>query len=108
MNAKLFAPANNAERCAVTHWGSAITAHAGYWFLTGITDAAAEGVWLGPDGEAIDPAYLNWATDEPDNGNGGTAENCVAYKDNEAYDVNCAAVPTERFAWCVVRPPPAA
>lgn len=80
---KLWAPHNNAERCVMTDLRNSFPA---YQFYTGINDIANEGVWVGPDGEAIDPTYLNWHEGQPD---GGTAENCVVFIDNAAADVAC-------------------
>lgn len=105
VGAKLWAPANDAERCTMTHYAEGLS-QSGHNFLTGITDAATEGVWLGPDGEDIDPVYLNWATGQPD---GGAAENCLVYRNNEAYDMDCGAIPgdtsgpNQKYVMCHVR-----
>ncbi|HJN78114.1 MAG TPA: CotH kinase family protein [Myxococcota bacterium] len=50
-----------------------------YWWWVGATDAASEGTWVDPQGEAVAPA---WGGGAP---NGGTAENCAAITPNSWY-----------------------
>lgn len=61
---KLWAPASDAERCGLTHIVDLFTTPT-EWYYSGITDAETDGVWKGPDGEAIESLYINWARGNP-------------------------------------------
>ena len=59
------------------------------------------GDYVDKDGNTVPSEYINWAAGEP---NGGTAENCVVYVDNEASDVDCSVQIDPSNALCFIRP----
>ena len=85
---------NNAERCIITHWAN--TGGATSWYWTSINDLNEEGTYVDGNSNPVPSVYLNWATGEPD----GADEDCVMFKNSEAYDVDCANGP-EGQAVCV-------
>lgn len=108
----MWAPRTNTERCLMTVYED--LAPSSLWYLADITDTVFEGVYVDSSGAVIDDVYLNWAAGEPT----GAGENCVAYKDNEAYDYVCgqmlvngqAVQQNEVASLCIHRPawvPPA-